>query len=346
MRWAVVLAGGVGSRFWPLSSAARPKQLLPLAGEHSLLAESVQRLLGPVTAERVLVVTSRALAAAVRAEVAPVPEANVLVEPVARSTAPALAFATAHAARQDPDATVLSVHADWAVGDVEAFQWAAGQAMALAEQHDVLVTVGARPTRAETGYGHIVPGQPLDGGGARRITRFVEKPDLALAESLMFLGALWNTGMFAWSARRFRSEVAAHTPELSRALPHLDAGDVNAFFAACTPVTIDVGLWERTARGAVVAGDFGWDDVGSWAALRRARATDEAGNVIVGRAFARECANTVVWADEGAVVVDGLRDAVVVRARGITLVTTAERAPDLKKLLDALPADLTGDRGA
>lgn len=346
MRWAVVLAGGVGSRFWPVSTAARPKQLLPLAGTASLLAESTARLLGPVTADRVLVVTSRALAAAVRREVAPVPETNVLVEPVARSTLPALAWATAHAARQDPDATILSVHADWAVADVEAFQYAAVQAMTLAEREDVLVTVGARPTRAETAYGHIVPGQPLDGGAGRRIARFVEKPDLALAQSLMFLGALWNTGMFAWTARRLRAEVAAHTPELARALPHLDAGDVNAFFASSTPVSIDVGLYERTGRGAVVAGDFGWDDVGSWAALRRVRATDERGNVLVGRAVANQCATSVVWADDGAVVVDGLHDVVVVQARGITLVTTAERAPDLKKLLDALPADLAGDRGA
>ncbi len=349
MRWAVVLAGGVGSRFWPVSTAARPKQLLPLAGTSSLLAESTARLLGPVSADRVLVVTSRALAAAVRREVAPVPQANVLVEPVPRSTAPALAWATAHAARQDPDATILSVHADWAVGDVEAFQYAAVQAMTLAEREDVLVTVGARPTRAETAYGHIVPGQPLEGsagGGGRRIARFVEKPDLALAQSLMFLGALWNTGMFAWTARRFRAEVAAHTPELSRALPHLDAGDVDAFFAGSTPVSIDVGLYERSSRGAVVAGDFGWDDVGSWAALRRVRATDEGGNVLVGRAVANACANSVVWADDGALVVDGLRDVVVVQARGITLVTTTERAPDLKKLLDALPADLAGERGA
>ncbi len=354
MRWAVVLAGGVGSRFWPVSTAARPKQLLPLAGTSSLLAESTARLLGPVSADRVLVVTSRALAAAVRREVAPVPEANVLVEPVARSTAPALAWATAHAARQDPDATILSVHADWAVGDVEAFQYAAVQAMTLAEREDVLVTVGARPTRAETGYGHIVPGEPLEAssgggggaGGGRRIARFVEKPDLALAQSLMFLGALWNTGMFAWTARRFRAEVAAHTPEVSRALPHLDAGDVNAFFAGSTPVSIDVGLYERSSRGAVVPGDFGWDDVGSWAALRRVRATDESGNVLVGRAVATGCTNSVVWADDGALVVDGLRDVVVVQARGITLVTTAERAPDLKKLLDALPADLAGARGA
>lgn len=344
MRWAVVLAGGVGSRFWPLSTPQRPKQLLPLAGDTSLLAQSVARL-APLTGPgRVLVVTSRALADVVRAELPALPADHILVEPRARSTAPALAWATAHAARGDAAATVLSVHADWAVRDTEAFQEAAERAMLLAETADVLVTVGARPTRVETSYGHIVPGAAL--GPARRITRFVEKPDAAEARSLMFQGALWNTGMFAWTAARFRAETLAHTPELAAALAPLDRGDVEGFFADVRPVSIDVGLYERTTRGAVVMGDFGWDDVGSWAALPRVREADAAGNVVVGHAFAREASGCVVWSDDGAVVVDGLRDVVVVQSHGVTLVTTTARAADLKQLLDTLPPDLVGDRGA
>ena len=344
MRWAVVLAGGVGSRFWPLTTPERPKQLLPLAGARPLIVDAVERLQPLVPAERVLVVTSRALAAAIRAALPHVPADNIVAEPRAASTAPALAWATAAAARKDAEASVLSVHADWAVADADAFREAAAAALLLAQSEDVLVTVGARPTRVETGYGHIVPGAPR--GAGRRIVRFVEKPDAPTAESLMFQGALWNTGMFAWTARRFRTEVAAHARELAPGLAALDAADADRFFGAVTPVSVDVGVFERTDRGAVVTGDFGWDDVGSWAALRRVRAQDAAGNVVAGEAFPIDSERCVVWSEAGPVVVYGMADAVVVHARGLTLVTTAERAPELKHLLDRLPRAIAGERGA
>ncbi|MEK6769886.1 MAG: sugar phosphate nucleotidyltransferase [Gemmatimonadota bacterium] len=345
MRWVVVLAGGVGSRFWPLSTAQRPKQLLPLAGPKPLLVEAVERVLPLVPAERVLVVTSGVLAPAIRAALPAVPPDQVLAEPFAASTAPALAWATALAASRDPSATVLSLHADWTVTAPDAFRAAATAALDLAESADAVVTVGARPTRPEIGYGYIVPGPAIDGAG-RRIARFVEKPSAAQALALIADGALWNTGLFAWTAKRFREEVRAHTPELAGGLEALVRGDVAAMYAAVKPVSIDVGLFERTARGAVVEGDFGWDDVGSWAALRRVRTADGAGNVVVGDAHVVDAADCVVWSEEGTTVVDGLTDVVVVRSRGITLVTTGARAPYLKKLLARLPDELAGDRGA
>lgn len=344
MRWAVILAGGVGTRFWPLSTPDRPKQLLPLAGDGSLLQDAVQRIAPMVSPERTLIVTSRALADAIRSGVPALPAANVLAEPVARSTAAALAWATAYAAQTDADASIVAMHADWAVADAEAFRESAATGLLLAQSEDVLVTVGARPTRVETGYGHIVPGAAL--GAGRRIVRFVEKPDATVAQSLMFQGALWNTGMFLWTARRFLAEVEAHTPELAPGLRALAAGDAHAFFAAVTPVSVDVGVFERTQRGAVVTGDFGWDDVGSWAALRRVRVADGANNVSHGDAHLVDSTGCVAWSDEGPVVVYGMTDVVVVRTRGITLVTPASRAPELKRLLDTLPPALAGERGA
>ena len=344
MRWGVVLAGGVGSRFWPLSTPSRPKQLLPLAGDESLLLDAVRRILPMIPAERVLVVTSASLQAATRDALPMVPAANVLAEPRAASTAPALAWATAHAARADAAASVLSLHADWTVGDAPGFREAAARALDLAEAQDVLVTVGATPTRPETGYGYVVPGGPL--GTGRRIARFVEKPSADAARVLIAEGALWNTGLFAWTAKRLRAELEAHTPELAPALPHFDAGDVAAAFKVLKPVSIDVGVFERTTRGGVVEGSFLWDDVGSWAALPRVRTPDAAGNVVVGAGHAIDTRNSVVWGGEGTTVVYGLDDVVVVRARGMTLVTSAAKAPELKKLLDRLPPELAGERGA
>ena len=344
MRWAVVLAGGVGSRFWPLSTAARPKQFLPLAGGEPLLVETVRRILPLIPAERVLVVTARGLAEATRQALPMLPGSNVLAEPRAASTAPALAWATTHAARQDAAATIVSFHADWTVQDPDGFRAAAAQAMDLAEREDVLVTVGAQPDRPETGYGYVIPGAPL--GSGHRIERFQEKPTAVQAEALCRGGALWNSGLFAWTARCFRAELEAHTPELHAALPLFDKGDVEGAFAAARPVSIDVGLWERTRRGAVIAASVGWDDIGSWAGLPRVRSRDAAGNVLVGTAHAVDAENCIVWSDDGTTVVYGVRDLVVVSARGRTLVTTPDKAPHLKKLLDRLPPELAGDRGA
>ncbi len=344
MRWAVILAGGVGSRFWPLSTAATPKQFLPLAGTEPLIVDAVRRILPLIPPQRVLIVTSRALQAATRAALPMVPVENILGEPHAASTAPALAWATTHAARGDSAASILSLHADWTVGDPERFRAAAERALALAESEDVLVTVGATPVRPETGYGYIVPGSAL--GTGHRIARFVEKPTVDAAQELIARGALWNTGLFAWTATRLKAELVAHTPELAPALAHFERGDAAAAFKVLRAVSIDVGVFERTTKGAVVEGSFLWDDVGSWAALRRVRESDAAGNIAVGMAHLVDTKNSVVWSEDGPTVVYGLEGAVVIRARGVTLVTTAERAPELKKLLDRLPPTLAGERGA
>jgi len=338
-RWAVVLAGGSGTRFWPLSTPARPKQFLPLATSVPLLVDAVRRLEGLVPPERVLVVTGRAHADATRQQLAAVAPVHVLAEPRAASTGPALAWATTHIAARDPAAVVLSLHADWWVGDAEGFREAAGRAFAAATTHDALATVGIEPTRPDTGYGYIERGDAV-GDGVWGVTRFTEKPDAARAARLVAGGALWNSGLFAWTAARFAAETAAHAPEIAPHLALLGRGDVEGFFRAVTPIAIDVSHFERSTRVVAVAGRFGWDDVGTWAALRRVRSCDAQGNVVVGSAFVRDVADTVVWADDGPVVVDGVRGLVVVRANGQVLVTTLERATELKALLDAMPRDV------
>jgi mannose-1-phosphate guanylyltransferase len=338
MRWAVVLAGGSGTRFWPLSTPQNPKQLLPLAGTTSTAEEAIDRLAGLIPRERTLVVTGAALAARLQQRLN-LPAANVLIEPRAASTAPALIWATSEALRRDPDAEVLSLHADWAVGDAVAFRRTADAALTTARQHARLVTVGVVPSRPETGYGYIVPGPPL-GDGARMVARFSEKPDAATALDLMAAGALWNSGLFAWTAERLLAEAEAHTPEVSPQLPLLRAGEIERFFREVTPISIDVGLLERSPSVAVVSGGFAWDDIGTWQALTRVRPKDPNGNVVVGSAFMHESEDCIVWTDRDTVVLSGVQDLIVVQANGRILVMPAERAASMKHLLDALPPEI------
>jgi mannose-1-phosphate guanylyltransferase len=338
MRWAVVLAGGSGTRFWPLSTPEQPKQLLPLAGSTSTAEESVDRLTGLIPRERILVVTGAALAARMQQRLN-LPVENVLVEPRAASTAPALIWATSEVQRRDPEAEILSLHADWAVGDAAAFRRTADVALATARRHECLVTVGVVPSRPETGYGYIVPGAPL-ADGARKVARFSEKPDAATALDLMAAGALWNSGLFAWTAERLLAEVQAHTPEVAPHIPALRAGDVAGFFRDVTPISIDVGLLERSGSVAVVSGAFAWDDIGTWQALTRVRPKDPNGNVVVGNASLHESEDCIVWSEGDTVVLSGMQDVIVVHANGRILVMPTARAAGMKQLLDALPPDV------
>ena len=338
MRWAVLLAGGSGSRFWPLSTPAHPKQLLPLAGPRSTAQEALDRLAGLIEPDHVLVVTGEALARPLR-EALDLPAANILVEPRAASTGPALLWATLEAHRRDPDAEVLSLHADWTIGDAEGFRRTAALALESARRHDRLVTVGMVPARPETGYGYIVPGPELD-QTARRVARFVEKPDAARALDLIAAGALWNSGLFAWTAERLRAEVVRHTPELSTALAALEAGDVPRFFASVTPISIDVGVLERSNAVAVVSGAFRWDDVGTWEALARVRQRDDAGNVFVGGVHSLRTSDCIAWSDDEPILLFGVRDLVVVRANGRILVMSRAEAAHLKEALDVLPPEV------
>lgn len=333
--WAAILAGGSGTRFWPLSTPERPKQLLTLAGDRPLLAQAVDRLRGLIPAEHILVLTSPALVQSVAATVPDVPQQNIFAEPRPASTAPALAWAANWISKQDPSGQMLSLHADWAVGDDGAFRAAASEALAVAAEQDVLVTVGVKPTRSETGYGYIVPGRPK--GDAHTVKRFIEKPSPARAALLRQQGALWNTGLFAWGVARFLGEAAAYASELAAGWSALSSGDAPRFFSAVKPVAVDVAVLERTKRLAVVRGTFPWDDIGSWDALLRIRRPDAQGNVIVGRVtLGEDVRNCVIWAEDEHIAVTGLEDTVVVRANGHTLVMPTGRANQLKDLVQRL----------
>jgi len=291
-----------------------------------------------VPRERVLVVTGPALAPRLQ-EVLQLPPDNILVEPRAASTGPALVWATWEARRRDPDAEVLSLHADWAIREEDAFRRTAAQALATAVRHRRLVTVGIIPSRPDTGFGYIVPGTPLD-DAARTVSRFAEKPDAATALDLMASGALWNSGLFAWTAEVLLEEIRAHTLEIAPHLERLEAGDVDGFFRKVTAVSIDIGVLERSGIVAVVPGRFTWDDVGTWDALPRVRRRDSNGNVAVGPVQLFEADDCVVWSAGDPIVASGVKDLVIVHAHGRILVMPRRQAADLKAILDRLPPEI------
>ncbi|HVZ48888.1 MAG TPA: sugar phosphate nucleotidyltransferase [Gemmatimonadaceae bacterium] len=342
--WAVVFAGGIGSRFWPLATPATPKPVLPLVGGRPLVAESIDRLDPLVPADRVLVVTSADIAGAVRAALPTLPGANLLVEERPIGTASALAWGVAEVQRRAGEGTIVcAMHADLAAAFPMALREALRRAGLVAARERALLAIAARPRRAEPSFGYLRvgatldPDDPFDAGGAAEATQFVEKPGSEAAAALIRDGALWHAGMFVARAGDILAALALYTPEVAGGLRHLDAGDVHAFSLCVRPVSIERGLLERVGRLLVAAPDFGWDDVGTWAGLRRVRDLDDAGNGALGRAHFIDATGNVVHADEGVVVAFGVSQLLIVTRPGLTFVTSLERAADLKPLLDSLP---------
>lgn len=315
--------------------------MLPLAGDVPLIRETRERLDGLVDPERVHLLAGAALGVQLLGALPDLDRDNLLAEPAARGTGPVLAWAAHALERLDPGAVMISLHADHMIQPADMFRRQLAEVAGLAHEHGRLFTIGVPPTRPETGYGYIRVGESFASGEAYAVDRFVEKPDAATARSYLDSGDhLWNTGIFVWPAALFLEEIREHTPEIAPHLSLLDAGRTEAFFDAVTPVTVDVGVMERSRRVAVSPARFAWDDVGSWEALGRTRTPDGRGNVGVGRAALIDSDGTIAWAEEGRVVTWGVRDLVVVHRPGVTLVMPRERASRLKDLLGALPEDI------
>jgi mannose-1-phosphate guanylyltransferase len=352
--WAVIFAGGIGSRFWPLSTPARPKPLLRLVSEHTLIEDSIGRLQPTIPPERVLILTSHDIAPAIRTVTRDVPDENVLVEPRRLGTAAALAWGMHEVSRRGgAGAMVCAIHCDLAVDFNEQFRLTLRSAAAYATRERSLVSIGIKPTRPETGFGYVQPGMPLDPeiplkrGGAHGTLSFIEKPSEHEALARIANGALWHSGVVVGAASTFLDEIALHTDEVRDALLPLAAGDIPGFVSMARSNSLERGLLERTHRLLVMLGEFGWDDVGTWASLRRARELDDDGNGAIGNAHFVDAECNVVHTETGTVVVFGVSHMLVVTIEGLTFVTSLERSGDLKPLFDALPGSMrsnpTGD---
>jgi mannose-1-phosphate guanylyltransferase len=332
--YAVILAGGSGTRFWPASTPERPKQLLPLAGERPLVVDTLHRADRLVGLERTFLVAGEGLTGHILTAEPSLSAANCLIEPVPRGTGPALAWAAWHLQELDPDAVMVSMHADHLIDPLEELVAAIEIAAEHAREDRRLYSLGAPPTRPETGYGYVQLGEHL-GSGAYEVRQFVEKPDGKTAEAYAASGEhLWNTGIFVWRVADFLAAVRESTPEIATALPELERGHVKEFFDGVVPVSVDVGVMERASRVGVVKAAFRWDDVGVWGSLARTRTPDEAGNVVVGQARCVDASENIVWSEGGRVNLFGVSGLVVVRTENEVLVTTRDRAPDLKELAE------------
>ncbi len=337
----VVLAGGIGSRFWPASSPARPKQLLALASRRALIADAVRRGLALVPSEGLSVLTGAHLVPPFREALPELDPGQFWVEPRARGTAPVLAWAAHRIHRRDPEAVMVSLHADHHIEPLSAFTELLPRAVALARQEDLLLTIAVPPDRPETGYGYIRTGGSLvseEGLEAWRVETFVEKPDASTAWGYLSRGYLWNSGIFIFPVARFLNELRIHAPEIGTHLSLLERGEESAFFETTPTISVDEAVLERSGSVGAVRATFQWDDIGNWDALLRTGRKDAQGNWSLGETYALETSNSVLWAEDGPIVLFGVDDVVVVRSGGMTLVADRAQAPELKRLLQRLPA--------
>src|SRR5688572_18307068 len=285
--YAVIMAGGSGTRFWPASRRDRPKQYLPISGAEPLLTQTFARLEGLVPLERVLVVTARSQVGEVRRTLPALPVDNILAEPSARNTAPCVAWAATEIARRAPASLQVVMPADHVIRPAQAFQRTLRAGLAEAEQSRALITFGIRPTHPATGFGYIETGERCaqrDGLDVLRVRRFVEKPDVERAKQFLAAGSFaWNAGIFVWRTDAILAAVAEHTPEIARGLEEIARGaPLDAVYPRLPSVSIDVGVMEKARDVRMLGIDYFWSDVGSWTALPEVLEADADHNFVTG----------------------------------------------------------------
>lgn len=347
MYYAVIMAGGSGTRLWPLSRRSRSKQSLKLVGERTMFQHAVDRLAPLFQPEQIFVVTRQDQSALLSSQVPELPLSNFIKEPVGRGTAPAIGLAAVHLRKRDPDATMAVLTADHYITGTEQFRRALETACSLAAAGH-LVTLGIKPASPSTGFGYIQQGDSL--GLAHdfpvfRVERFTEKPALDLAQQMVASGRYsWNSGMFVWRVDRILAEFQAQMPALYAQLMEVEAAleqpDYTAVLARTwgrvAEQTIDYGVMEHAMDVVVIPVDIGWTDVGSWASLAELLPPDQNGNIFVGPCKEIDTHDTLVFAGKRLVATIGVQDLVIVDSEDALLVCARQREQEVRQMVDLL----------
>ena len=339
----VIMAGGIGSRFWPMSTPDLPKQFVDVMGRgQSMLQETAARYSGICPRENLWVVTGRKYIDLVRQQLPDLPESNIIAEPCARSTAPCIAYACWKIMARNPDAQLVVAPSDAYVDDPEKYRSDIRQALAFASQGERIVTIGISPTRPETGYGYIAEGEAVSQDGkVRKVSSFREKPDLETAKQYLKAGNyLWNAGIFVWSAATIVRSIRTFAPDLAQKMDAMapsfytasEAETVGAIFPTCENISIDYAVMEKAGYIYTLPASFAWSDVGTWGSLRTLLDHDENGNAVIGNNIhLYNCSGCIVHAPQAqSLVLEGLTDSIVVEREGRLLICRLSHEQKIK----------------
>jgi mannose-1-phosphate guanylyltransferase len=348
--YAVIMAGGVGSRFWPRSRERSPKQVLEIVGSGSMIFNTVARIQSLIPAEKTLVVTNKLQKDIIHQQVPALPMQNVLTEPLGRNTAPCIGLAAKWLYHHDHNAVMVILPADHIIRDGEEFIRVIQQASVVAKENEALVTIGIKPTHPETGYGYIQfedskENNPYSADGIYRVKTFAEKPNLETAEKFLKSGDfLWNSGMFIWEARTILQEIEKHLPELGDQLAKLDPvigtdayqTTLEHVYGVIRSISIDYGVMEKASKVFVAKGDFGWSDVGSWDEVVRLTPINGDENALRGTVIAKDSHRNYIDAGKMVMAVIGVEDLIVVTTDNAILICKKGRSQDVKDVVDYL----------
>ena len=346
--YVVIMAGGKGTRFWPRSREKCPKQFLNIVGQKSMLQQTVDRVRPVIDFDKILVVTSQEQSLLVQEQLPDLPASNILVEPMGKNTAPCLGLAAVYISRMEPKSLMCALPADHLIEEEEEFRKILGIAQQFLEGHDYLVTLGIQPTRPETGYGYIQAGEELLSLADKKIfraARFIEKPEVSVAERLFSSGQyLWNSGMFIWRTNTLLHEIQRHLPNLYQGLEAIglalgapkEADVIREVYAELEAVSIDKGVMEKTSRVAVIPGQFGWSDVGSWNSLYDLLPTDASSNIIMGKHQGIESQGCLIFSPDKLVATIGLQNIIIINTEDALLICPKEQGQKIKDLVEKL----------